>query len=174
MRALNPLALLAPRRPDVGPQRLPVNRSAASAGVAGAARDPGYRLLVDGVGVDKPLSLTLADLRSLPQSAAGLPITCVEGWSCVRSVVGRTAATCVGVGRCARATTHVRIDSLEAKGLYRSSVVEPDHAADPDTLLALELNGAELGLDHGYPLRLIAPNRPGVLQTKWVARVVVL
>ncbi len=25
-------------------------------------------------------------------------------------------------------------------------------------------------IDHGYPVRLIAPNRPGVLQTKWVSR----
>ncbi|WP_371320659.1 molybdopterin-dependent oxidoreductase [Saccharothrix yanglingensis] len=23
-------------------------------------------------------------------------------------------------------------------------------------------------LDHGYPCRIIAPGRPGVLQTKWV------
>ena len=30
-----------------------------------------------------------------------------------------------------------------------------------------------LHLDHGYPLRLIGPNRPGVLQTKWVTRLVV-
>ena len=34
--------------------------------------------------------------------------------------------------------------------------------------LALALHGEPLDLDHGYPARLIAPNRPGVLQTKWV------
>jgi len=33
-----------------------------------------------------------------------------------------------------------------------------------------ELNGGPLAVDHGAPLRLIAPNRPGVLQTKWVRR----
>jgi DMSO/TMAO reductase YedYZ molybdopterin-dependent catalytic subunit len=43
--------------------------------------------------------------------------------------------------------------------------------ADRDTLLALELNGEPLHPDHGYPVRLIAPNRPGVLQTKWLTRV---
>ena len=37
-------------------------------------------------------------------------------------------------------------------------------------LLATHLNGERLNLDHGYPLRLIAPNRPGVLQTKWLHR----
>ena len=38
-------------------------------------------------------------------------------------------------------------------------------------LLATHLNGERLNLDHGYPLRLIAPNRPGVLNTKWLARI---
>ena len=41
---------------------------------------------------------------------------------------------------------------------------------DPHTLLALDLEGEPLSIDHGYPCRLIAPDRPGVLQTKWVGR----
>ena len=41
-------------------------------------------------------------------------------------------------------------------------------------MLALEVNGEPLHLDHGAPLRLIGPNRPGVQQTKWVTSVVVL
>jgi DMSO/TMAO reductase YedYZ molybdopterin-dependent catalytic subunit len=52
--------------------------------------------------------------------------------------------------------------------------VTPAQLADPDTLLALELNGEPLDLDHGFPVRLIGPNRPGVQQTKWVGRVVVV
>jgi DMSO/TMAO reductase YedYZ molybdopterin-dependent catalytic subunit len=40
-------------------------------------------------------------------------------------------------------------------------------------LIALRLNGEALHLDHGYPARLIAPNRPGVLQTKWISRITV-
>ncbi len=47
----------------------------------------------------------------------------------------------------------------------------PQWSADPLSLFALRLNGEELGLDHGYPCRLIAPNRPGVEQTKWLSRV---
>jgi DMSO/TMAO reductase YedYZ molybdopterin-dependent catalytic subunit len=38
-------------------------------------------------------------------------------------------------------------------------------------LLATHLNGERLNLDHGYPLRLISPNRPGVLNTKWLTRI---
>src|SRR5205085_3011953 len=50
LRPLNPLALLAPRRPDVGPQGLPVNRSAREADIRTAALDPGYRLPLAGRG----------------------------------------------------------------------------------------------------------------------------
>ena len=77
---LRRLALLAPRRPDQGPQGFPVNRTAASAGVTRSAQDPGYRLRVRGR-VRQPLSLSLEDLRSLPQHEATLPIACVQGWS---------------------------------------------------------------------------------------------
>jgi DMSO/TMAO reductase YedYZ molybdopterin-dependent catalytic subunit len=47
-------------------------------------------------------------------------------------------------------------------------------AADRHTLLATHLDGEVLSPDHGYPVRLIGPGRPGVNQTKWVTRVVVL
>ena len=35
------------------------------------------------------------------------------------------------------------------------------------------VNGAPLHIQHGYPVRLIGPNRPGVQQTKWLAKVVI-
>ncbi|HLN16819.1 MAG TPA: molybdopterin-dependent oxidoreductase [Acidimicrobiales bacterium] len=170
---LRKLALLAPRNPTVGPAHVPVNQTAVQAGVTRAAVHPGYRLAVEG-NCASPRSFTLDELRALPQREAGLPITCVEGWSAaaswrgvpLRLLLDRVAAP-QGVA--------VRVVSLEsAERLYSSSVVDGAHVADPDTLLALELNGEPLDLDHGYPVRLIAPDRPGVLQTKWVAKVVVL
>lgn len=162
---LRRLAVLAPRRPDIGPQRLPVNRTAAQAGIA--AIGPGYRLTVGG---PRPFTLSLAELRALPQYLAELPIACVEGWSAsgrwvgvrVRELLDRAGAP---------ATAAARVTSLERQGIYTSSLLSPAHAAHPLTLLALELNGAPLSLDHGAPVRLIAPDRPGVLQTKWVSRV---
>ena len=53
-------------------------------------------------------------------------------------------------------------------------MLQGNFADDDRTLLALALNGEPLALDHGYPARIIAPNRPGVLQTKWVTRLEVL
>ena len=40
------------------------------------------------------------------------------------------------------------------------------------SIFAYGLNGAVLHIDHGYPARLIAPARPGVLQTKWLRSLV--
>jgi len=68
----------------------------------------------------------------------------------------------------------VNVESLERHGAYRVSFVDHFQAADPDTLLATHLDGQVLDLDHGYPLRLIGPDRPGVNQTKWVTKVTVL
>ncbi|HEX6676698.1 MAG TPA: molybdopterin-dependent oxidoreductase, partial [Actinomycetes bacterium] len=56
-------------------------------------------------------------------------------------------------------------------GPFRNSRLSRDQALHPDTLLAVELNGEPLDLDHGSPVRLVAPNRPGVSQTKWVGSV---
>ena len=68
----------------------------------------------------------------------------------------------------------VRMISLEPPGPYSRTVVPARHARDAKTLIALKLNGQTLDLDHGYPCRLIAPTRPGVLQTKWLSRIEVV
>jgi DMSO/TMAO reductase YedYZ molybdopterin-dependent catalytic subunit len=165
------LAVLAPRRPGTGPQGVPVNKSAAATGVTALARDPGWRLTVTGR-VARRVVLSLDDLRALPQHTARLPIACVEGWSVEadwRGVRLRDVLRLAGVSGDAR----IRVESLERQGRYRTSRVDPPHWRDPLTLLALDLNGEPLALDHGHPCRLIAPNRPGVMQTKWVHRLVV-
>ncbi len=168
---LRKLALLAPRRPDSGPQGFPVNRSAVAAGVTQSARDPQFRLVVEGA-VRHPLRLTLDELRALPQHEATLPIVCVQGWSASRTWRGVRVRDLL-----ARADAHqdasVRVQSLQRRLAYAESDLNPAQAHDRDTLLALEVDGDTLHIDHGYPLRLIGPNRPGVEQTKWVTRLVV-
>ncbi len=168
--ALAPLDLLAPRRPDLGPQGLPVNRTARAARVAAAARDPEYRLEVIGA---RRVVYRLAEVHALPRHTVRLPITCVEGWSADATWHGPRLRDLLDAALIPADAT-VRVESLEARGGYRASEVRPAHARDPLTLLATGLDGADLDLDHGYPVRLIAPDRPGVLQTKWVHRVVML
>ena len=168
VRPLAPLAVLAPR----DPRDRPVNRSAAAAGVTAAVTSPGYRLEVTGR-VRQPLSLTLDEARALATTEARLPIACVEGWSysarwtgiALRDLLRRAGAP---------AGASVQVESLEAQSPYRISYLNPRQAADRATLLATHLDGEVLSPDHGYPVRLIGPGRPGVNQTKWVTRVVVL
>ncbi|CAN3978134.1 Putative transmembrane protein [Kitasatospora purpeofusca] len=165
---LRALDLLAPRRPDLGAQGLPVNRTAAQAGTLTVPT--GWRLVVDG---PRPYEIGLAELGELPQYEVELPIACVEGWSAtarwggvrVRDLLARAGAP---------AGTSARVTSLEAEGPYRVMEMPARYADDPLSLLALRVDGEVLTADHGFPARIVAPNRPGVLQTKWVARIEVV
>ncbi|MFZ0159276.1 MAG: molybdopterin-dependent oxidoreductase [Kineosporiaceae bacterium] len=164
---LRAVSVLAPRDPTSGPAGVAVNRTAVAAGIRGAARDPGWSLAVAGL---RPVRFTLAELAAMPQTTARLPIACVEGWSVSADWTGVPLRALLDLAG-APADAHLRAVSLERDWLYASSPIGPAVARDPLTLLALRLNGEPLDLDHGYPLRLIAPNRPGVHQTKWLARI---
>jgi hypothetical protein len=170
LRPLRHLSLLAPRLPDVGPQGLPVNKTAAAAGVTTV--DGGYRLTVSGPGGRHALSL--ADLQALPQHTVDLPIACVEGWSAGATWTGVRVVDLLRLVGAADLDLPVTVESLQPAGPYRTSTLDPGPARDPLTLLALGVGGEALHPDHGYPCRLIAPNRPGVLQTKWVGALTVM
>jgi DMSO/TMAO reductase YedYZ molybdopterin-dependent catalytic subunit len=168
---LGRLTVLAPRRPGIGPQGLPVNHQARDVGVTDVGEDPGYRLRVRGR-VAQPLELSLGDLRARATREVRLPISCVEGWSFSARWRGVPLRDLLEEAGAERGPVLVR--SLQTRGPYSAARISDRHALHPDTLLALEVNGAPLHLDHGFPLRLIAPNNPGVLQTKWVTEVQVL
>lgn len=172
IRPLRHLGLLAPRDPTVGPQGFPVNRGAANAGVVDLANSPAYRLEISGR-VARPMSLTLDQLRALPAHDTVLPIACVEGWSYSAPWSGVRVRDLLDMAG-AEPDRTILLESLEPQGAYRTSTLNSGQADDRDTLLATHLDGEPLALDHGFPCRLIAPNRPGVLQTKWVTKVVVL
>lgn len=167
---LRRISVLAPRSGQ-GPQGVPVNRSAAAAGVLRSARAPQYRLTVTNGPVSRAFSVD--DLRAMPQATHRLPIACVEGWSAQAEWTGVVLADLVAaVG--ASPDSDVRMISLEPPGPYSRTILPARHARDGQTLIALRLNGETLDLDHGYPCRLIAPSRPGVLQTKWLSRIEVV
>jgi hypothetical protein len=155
-------------RSGTGPAGVPINRSAAAAGVVATATRGDYRLLLVNGGRTRELSID--DLRGLPQHEAELPIACVEGWSASGRWTGvrvRDLLDLVGVPR----GRDVIVTSLQRSGPYAATVLQGNFADDERTLLALALEGETLSLDHGFPARIIAPDRPGVLQTKWVTRI---
>jgi DMSO/TMAO reductase YedYZ molybdopterin-dependent catalytic subunit len=170
--ALGRVSVLGPRRPDLGPQGLPVNASARAAQVVAAALHPGYRLRLTGPAGIRLLSA--ADLDALPQHTVALPIACVEGWSAGAVWTGIRIADLLALVGVPDGDAQVLVESLQRNSRYAASVLAPPHARDPLSLLARRLHGEPLALDHGYPVRLIAPNRPGVLQTKWVAALTVV
>jgi hypothetical protein len=165
------VSVLAPRRPTSGPQSLPVNKTAAGAGVRDLALDPRYRLVVTGSA--RELAMSLTELNAMSQHTVVLPISCVEGWSSTGTWTGVRVRDLVALVGGDPESASVEVESLEPGGRYRRSALPPPHVRDGWTLIALRLNGALLHPDHGYPARLIAPNRPGVLQTKWVGRITV-
>ncbi|WP_246110239.1 molybdopterin-dependent oxidoreductase [Saccharopolyspora dendranthemae] len=160
-------ALLLPRGrvSGEGPNGFPINRTSEAAGVTAESTGPTWRLVL--LGGPMPVELDLAGLREMAQHSAKLPIACVEGWSTTQVWSGvrlRDLATLAGVST--PLSAHVR--SLEAAGAFNQATLQANQVSDPDSLLALRVNGAELSLDHGYPARVIVPALPGVHNTKWV------
>jgi DMSO/TMAO reductase YedYZ molybdopterin-dependent catalytic subunit len=157
------LAFLAPRR-----ESFPVNKTAARAGVTDAMVGAAYRLELTGGGPTR--SLSRDELLALPQHTARLPIACVEGWTTTQTWTGvRLSELAALAGVPAARTAFVR--SLQPAGVLSKASLSGDAVADPDALLALRVNGADLPLDHGYPARIIVPALPGVHNTKWVGSI---
>lgn len=160
-------ALLLPRGRSYGdgPNDFQINRTASAAQITPDQTDDTWRLSVTGGA--EPVQLSRSQLRAMPSHTASLPIACVEGWSTVETWAGvrlRDLAEAAGVTRFGSA----KVTSLERSGAFNQAVLTADQVRDSDALLALEVNGADISLDHGYPARIIVPALPGVHNTKWV------
>ncbi|GAB3665150.1 hypothetical protein GCM10027596_30820 [Nocardioides korecus] len=125
-----------------------------------------YRLQVSGL-VDHPVSLTLDDLRAMPQTRLVRDFQCVTGWrvpqvhwSGVRlsDVLDRA-----GVQTAGRA---LRLRSFD--GTYTDSLTL-DQARLPDVLVALEMLGSPVTHDHGGPVRLYVAPMYGYKSVKWLS-----
>jgi DMSO/TMAO reductase YedYZ molybdopterin-dependent catalytic subunit len=165
---LRRVALLAPRGgypTGDGPNDFAVNVFAGNVGVRGA--DDGWRLQIHGP--DGSRTFTRGELLAMPLHRAQLPIACVEGWSVPpqhwEGVRLRDLAAMAGLPR----ARSVFVQSLQTDGgEFGQGRLAGNQIRDPESLLALRVNGADLSLDHGFPARIIVPNNPGVRNTKWV------
>jgi DMSO/TMAO reductase YedYZ molybdopterin-dependent catalytic subunit len=166
-------ALLAPHGgadPGSGPNGFQINKTAAYAAIDPAETSAdAWRLAV--TGRTGTVRLSRARLGELPLHSSALPIACVEGWSTSdqwwRGVRLRDLAALVGYED---DPPDLFVESLQRHGAFRHAALRADQVADPRSLLALYVNGEELSPDHGHPARVIVPAAPGVLNTKWVAR----
>ncbi|WP_051111787.1 molybdopterin-dependent oxidoreductase [Sciscionella marina] len=159
-------AILLPRGRSYGdgPNDFQVNRTASAAAITPAATGSAWRLTLSGGGA--PLRFDRTVLQAMPQHTAELPIACVEGWSTTQTWSGvrlRDLAALAGIPEPASAV----VSSLERSGFNRVTL-QANQVLDPESLLALRVNGAVLSPDHGFPARIIVPALPGVHCTKWV------
>jgi DMSO/TMAO reductase YedYZ molybdopterin-dependent catalytic subunit len=164
------IAVLSPRGRTGGPggpDDFQVNKTAEVAGVTMRQGGPDYRLEL--VGGPAPVLLSRADLEAMPQYTERLPIACVEGWTTWQTWTGvRLADLKAKAGF--EADANVLVESLQQAGAFRQATLSSGQIEDTRSLLALQVNGADLSLDHGFPARVIVPALPGVHNTKWVKR----
>jgi DMSO/TMAO reductase YedYZ molybdopterin-dependent catalytic subunit len=127
-----------------------------------------YRLTVDGL-VDKPLSLSYADLLAYPQISRLMDLDCVEGWSFVAKWNGPGLAAIfsdAGVKPEARIAIFYSADAPEG---YSS--LDLNYIREKDIIVALKLNDITLPPDRGFPLQVVAESKYGYKWAKWVVRI---
>jgi DMSO/TMAO reductase YedYZ molybdopterin-dependent catalytic subunit len=132
---------------------------------AGGFKD--WRLVVDGT-VAHPLSLSLADLNSLPVRSQITEVACEEGWSYIAEWIGTPLGEVLREAGVLPQTRYVVYTSIE-EGEWAS--IDMQDAWDPHTLLTMGMNDGDLPVPFGGPLRLRLPRQLGYKSVKYVNRI---
>jgi DMSO/TMAO reductase YedYZ molybdopterin-dependent catalytic subunit len=135
-----------------------------------------WKLDIGGL-VDKPMQLSLADLRNLPARTQITRHDCVEGWSCIGKWKGALLGpilNTVGLKPSARYIAFHCADTLEqtldGTGIYYETIDLVD-AFHPQTILAYDMNDKPLPVANGAPLRLRVERQLGYKMAKYVMRI---
>jgi DMSO/TMAO reductase YedYZ molybdopterin-dependent catalytic subunit len=136
----------------------------------------GYRLVVDGL-VERPLALSLGELRALPARSQITRHDCVEGWSSIGKWTGARLSAVLraaGLKDEARFIVFHCADKLEPtadeRGRYYESL-DMEDALHEQTILAYEMNDAPLPVPHGAPVRLRVERQLGYKHAKYLMRI---
>lgn len=127
-----------------------------------------WRLRVEGR-VARPASFSLADLKRMPARTQITKHTCEEGWSAIAEWTGvplRTVLEAAGILPSARFVNYYAYDDI-AEGI---DMLDATH---PQTILAYGMNGRDLPLAHGAPLRMRVETQLGYKSVKFIDRIVV-
>jgi DMSO/TMAO reductase YedYZ molybdopterin-dependent catalytic subunit len=135
-----------------------------------------WRIEVGGA-VDHPLSLSLEQLRAMPSRTQITRHDCVEGWSCIGQWKGTPLALVLAAAHPREEARYVMFhcaDNMAQPGFdekYYYESLDLLEATHPQTLLAYELNGEALPIQHGAPVRLRAERQLGYKMAKYIQRI---
>jgi DMSO/TMAO reductase YedYZ molybdopterin-dependent catalytic subunit len=127
----------------------------------------GWRLEVDGM-VARPLSLSLPDLRRLPERSQITQLACEEGWSYIAEWAGAALSDVLREAGVLSGTRYVAYYSIDRESWETIDLAEALH---PQTLVTWAMNGADLPVAFGGPLRLRVPRQLGYKSVKYLTRV---
>jgi hypothetical protein len=163
-------ALLLPRGRSYGkgPNDFQINRTAFAAGIDPAFAGEQWHLHL--LGGPEQVTLDRAALDAVPHHTVELPIACVEGWSTTQTWTGIRLADLAAAAANPHPDSAI-VSSLERFGAFNRAILQNNQILNPESLLAFQVNGVDLSLDHGYPARIIVPALPGVHCTKWVSSI---
>ena len=136
-----------------------------------AAGFAGWRLRVDGL-VRRPLALSLDQVKRLPRRTQITRHDCVEGWSAIGQWTGaplKVLLDMAGVADQARYIVFHCMDRFGSAPYYES--IDLVDAFHPQTILAYALNGHNLPIPNGAPLRLRVERQLGYKHAKYVERI---
>jgi DMSO/TMAO reductase YedYZ molybdopterin-dependent catalytic subunit len=128
-----------------------------------------WRLSVGGL-VDRPVAFSIDQLKSYPVRSQITQLACEEGWSYIAEWTGVPLShvlELVGIQPQARYVVYFSIEPD-----WWESVDMAD-ALHPQTFLAYALNGDELPVGNGGPLRLRVPRQLGYKNVKFITRLTV-
>ena len=145
--------------------RLPAGASYAGHAGGGSAE---WRAKVTGL-VTRPLSLSMADIRGMPQRTQITRHDCVEGWSAIGQWTGVPLARILAAAGVLDRARYIVFRCADRLGdaLYYESCDMVD-ALHPQTIMAWALNGAVLPIANGAPLRLRIERQLGYKHAKYV------
>ncbi len=144
----------------------PVYRALAADGF----RD--FRLVVGGL-VAHPMSLSLEQLRTLPNRTQITRHDCVEGWSVIGKWTGVQLSRVLDLAKPEKDARYVVFHCYDVMddGYEYYESLGFDDARHPQTLLAWALNDATLPMANGAPLRLRVPRQLGYKMAKYLRRI---
>ena len=128
-----------------------------------------WRLTVDGM-VAKPGAFTLAQIRSYPWRSQVTHLACEEGWSYIAEWIGVPLSHVLELAGTLPQARYVIYRSIQP-GWWES--IDMADALHPQTVLAHSMNGGDLPVKFGGPLRLRVPRQLGYKSVKYVTRLTV-